>query len=161
MLSSGSSPNSHGMTDVAPGSEGGALDAALADLLDLSLLAKQAHWNVVGPRFGPMHLLFDELADLARTSADSVAERAVTLGYSPDGRATAILRLSSLPSLERGSLRDTDTIVTFLAILEVVVNRIHSGLDSFSEDRVTVDLFTRIVGQLERQAWILRAYRDL
>ena len=74
-----------------------ALDGALADLLDLGLLAKQAHWNVVGPRFPAMHHLLDQLADLARTSSDRVAERAVVLGHAPDGRAASITRLSSLP----------------------------------------------------------------
>ena len=161
MPSSSSSPNSHGMTNTARFSEASALDGALADLLDLALLAKQAHWNIVGPRFGSMHVLLDELADLAGTSADHVAERAVTLGYAPDGRASAIVRLSSLPTLERGSLRDQDAITAFIAILEVVVNRIYSALDSFVEDLVTADLFTRMVGQLERQAWMLRAFRDV
>lgn len=149
------------MTNTAAGSEASALDGALADLLDLALLAKQAHWNIVGPRFGPMQLLFDELADLAATSADRVAERAVTLGYAPDGRASAIVKLSSLPSVERGALRDRDAIAAFISILEVVVNRIHSALDSFVQDLVTVDLFTTIVGQLERLAWMLRAFRDV
>ena len=47
---------------ATPGNEqAGALDGALADLLDLSLLAKQAHWNVVGPRFSALHALFDDL----------------------------------------------------------------------------------------------------
>ena len=149
------------MTGTAGSSEASALDGALADLLDLGLLAKQAHWNVVGSRFGSMHLLLDELADLAGRSADRVAERAVTLGYSPDGRATAIVRLSSLPSLERGSIPDEDAITAFVTILDVVVSRIHSAMDSFAQDLVTADVFTRIVGQLERQAWMFRAHRNI
>ena len=83
-----------------------ALDGALADLLDLGLLANQARWNIIGPRFLTMRLVLDEIADFARCSADRVAERAITLGHAPDGRAASIAKLSSLPTIEPGGLRD-------------------------------------------------------
>jgi len=140
--------------------QGDALDGALADLLDLSLLAKQAHWNVVGPRFRALYVLFDELADLARDSADRVAERAVTLGHSPDTRATTIATLSSLPNVEPGPLPDAETITGFELILEAMANRIHSVLDAFETDLVTVDLFTGILAAIEKSAWMLRAQRN-
>ena len=52
-----------------------------------SLVAKQVHWNVVGPRFRSVHLQLDEVVDTARQHADTVAERASAIGVSPDGRA--------------------------------------------------------------------------
>ncbi|MEV6552039.1 ferritin-like domain-containing protein [Streptomyces sp. NPDC051597] len=58
---------------------GAALQATLADLLDLSLVAKQAHWNVYGPRFRSVHAQLDEAATVARNHADTVAERAAAL----------------------------------------------------------------------------------
>ena len=54
---------------------GNVLQATLVDLLDLSLIAKQAHWNVVGPHFRSAHLQLDELVDIARGYVDRVAER--------------------------------------------------------------------------------------
>lgn len=65
---------------------GEALQGTLVDLLGLSLIGKQAHWNIVGPRFRSIHLQLDEVVDTARTYADTVAERAATLGVPPDGR---------------------------------------------------------------------------
>ena len=59
---------------------GAALQAVLVDLVDLSLVAKQAHWNLVGPRFRSIHLQLDEVVDSSRLFSDTVAERAVTLG---------------------------------------------------------------------------------
>ena len=53
----------------------GELQALLVDLVDLTLQAKQAHWNVVGPLFKPLHNQFDALATDAREWTDSVAER--------------------------------------------------------------------------------------
>jgi starvation-inducible DNA-binding protein len=135
-----------------------ALDGTLVDMLDLSLLAKHAHWNVVGPRFRALHLLLDDLAHLARDGADSIAERAATLGHSPDGRVATILRLSSLPTISPGMLHDDEAIIAFLAILDAAANRIHSALEAFDTDVVTVDLFTGVLAAVEKYAWMLRAH---
>lgn len=66
---------------------GEALQGALVDLVDLALVAKQVHWNVVGPRFRSVHLQLDEVVTAARTHSDVVAERAAALGVTPAGRA--------------------------------------------------------------------------
>src|SRR5690349_15609658 len=71
---------------------GDALQGALVDLLDLSLVAKQVHWNVVGPRFRSVHLQLDDVVDTARQHSDTVAERASAIGVNPDGRAATIAR---------------------------------------------------------------------
>ena len=95
-----------------------ALDSTLADLLDLTLLAKHSHWNVSGPRFQSVHAFLHELAELAIVSADDVAERAVTLGHSPDGRAAKVASSSSLPTGAGGPVTDAETIAPFTAILD-------------------------------------------
>ncbi len=77
------------------------LQEALTDLIDLSLIAKQAHWNVVGPHFRSLHLQLDDLVADSRQFSDAVAERAAALGISPDG-----VRAPS-PNPPRNSLRDT------------------------------------------------------
>jgi starvation-inducible DNA-binding protein len=134
-----------------------ALDKELVDLLDLGLLAKHAHWNMVGPRFQAIHLLLDDLAQFARHSADRVAQRAVTLGHSPDGRAATIADLSSLSGLRRGELRDVQVIAAFVAILAIVADDLHSAVDAFEKDYVTVELLTSVLAEVERFAWMLRA----
>jgi starvation-inducible DNA-binding protein len=138
-------------------SQAGALDAALADLLDLSLLAKQAHWNVTGPRFRSLHELFDELASVARASADRVAERSVTLGHAPDARVETVTRLSSLPTLDSGPQTDRATLVAFAAILDAMISRLYALLEAFASDLVTVDLSTSVLAEIERFAWMFRA----
>jgi starvation-inducible DNA-binding protein len=145
------------MTAPGENQQADALDGALADLLDLGLLAKHAHWNLVGPRFRSMHLLLDELADTARDIADRIAERTVMLGHPADGQAATITAVSSLPRLEPGALRDVDTIKVFGRILEAVESRIHSALEAFEKDFVTVDLLTDVLAAIERYAWVLRA----
>jgi starvation-inducible DNA-binding protein len=146
---------------IEPGhQEAAALDCALATLLDLVLLAKQAHWNVAGPSFRSLHVALDELADLARHQADAVAERAATLGHAPDGRAAAIIRESTLPTLDVGPLRDNDVIRAFGTILETVGTCVQQALDAFDDDPVTFDLFTEVLAELEKQSWLFRAQSD-
>src|SRR5712671_7887518 len=56
------------------------LNQELADVLDLGLQAKQAHWNVKGPNFIGPHELFDKVAEELEELTDNMAERAVELG---------------------------------------------------------------------------------
>src|SRR3954469_14718771 len=72
---------------VAVGEE---LQLVLQDLIDLSLVGKQLHWSVVGAAARSVHLFLDELVEEWRELADVVAERAVTLGFVPDGQSSAV-----------------------------------------------------------------------
>src|SRR5437588_8481760 len=89
------------------------LQATLVELIDLSLLGKQLHWNIFGRPFKPLHEQLDELVDSWRELSDTVAERAVALGYSPDGQAAAVSHDSEIPPVDRGAL-DTDTATRLL-----------------------------------------------
>src|SRR5213595_2842092 len=64
------------------------LQATLHELIDLSLIGKQLHWAIVGPLFRPLHLQLDELVETWHELSDTVAERAVTLGFIPTGKRT-------------------------------------------------------------------------
>ena len=75
---------------------GAELQDVLVELIDLSLLGKQAHWNLYGPNFRSLHLQLDELVDEWRTASDEVAERAVALGHSPDGQSRTIAERTEL-----------------------------------------------------------------
>ena len=63
------------------------LQLTLVELIALSLIGKQLHWNIAGPGFRDLHLHLDELVDEWRELSDVVAERAVAVGFPPDGRA--------------------------------------------------------------------------
>jgi starvation-inducible DNA-binding protein len=67
------------------------LNQQLADTFDLYSQTKQAHWNVKGAQFTPLHELFDKLAEELANHADAIAERATALG----GLALGTVRLSA------------------------------------------------------------------
>ena len=107
-----------------------------------------------------MRLALNEIADFARSSADRVAERAITLGHAPDGRAASVAKLSSLPNIEPGELRDVVAGAAFDAILDAVVDRVHTATEAFETDLVTLQLFTGILATIERYAWMLERRAD-
>jgi starvation-inducible DNA-binding protein len=135
-----------------------ALQGALVDLVDLSLAAKQIHWNVVGPRFRSVHLQLDEVVDTARLHSDTVAERAATLGVSPDGRAATVAGSSGVGKVPEGWVKDTDAVGTLVDALGAVITRMRARVESTAEaDPVSQDIFIAITADLEKHHWMFQA----
>ena len=134
------------------------LQATLVELIDLSLLGKQLHWNIFGRPFKPLHEHLDELVDSWRELSDTVAERAVALGYSPDGQAAAVSHGSQITPVDAGAL-DTDTATRELVErLADVTERIRGRMDRLGEiDLASQDVLVEVVRELEKQLWMLRS----
>jgi starvation-inducible DNA-binding protein len=137
---------------------GPALQATLVDLVDLSLVGKQAHWNLVGRMFHDVHLHLDELVATARRYADDVAERAAAIGFSPDARARTVAEGSAVPSFPDGWVADRDVVGRTFEAIDAVVSRLRPRIDEAEKnDLVTQDLFIEIVRELEKARWMWRA----
>jgi starvation-inducible DNA-binding protein len=137
---------------------GAILQSTLADLIDLSLLGKQAHWNVVGREFRSVHLHLDELVAAARQFVDDVAERAAAIGVSPNGKAKTVDESSGLPDFPSGWTSDTDTVAAIVAILAELVKRLRARIDETDKaDLVTQDLLIEISRKIEEQYWMWQA----
>jgi starvation-inducible DNA-binding protein len=134
------------------------LQETLVDLVDLSLLGKQAHWTVVGPRFRTIHLQLDELVDAARRHADVVAERAAALGVAPDARALTVAAQTGVPQLPKGWLSDDAVVAHFVDAYAKLIGRMRERLErAGTVDVVTQDLLVQITADLEKQWWMLQA----
>ncbi|MER6461363.1 Dps family protein [Streptomyces sp. NPDC001288] len=137
---------------------GTALQETLVDLLGLSLVGKQAHWNIVGPRFRSVHLQLDEVVATARAHSDTVAERAAALGVSPDGRPETVAAAFSLPAAKDGWLRDDEVVDLMVRTLEAAAGRLRERIAATAEpDPVTQDLLISITADLEKQRWMFAA----
>ena len=135
-----------------------ALQGALVDLLDLSLVAKQVHWSVVGPRFRSVHLQLDEVVDIARVHSDTVAERASALGVPPDGRAATVAAGSGIGPVAAGWIKDSDAVGALVAALGAAITRMRERVAATAEaDPVSQDLFIGITADLEKQHWMFQA----
>jgi starvation-inducible DNA-binding protein len=134
------------------------LQATLVELIDLSLIGKQLHWNIAGRPFKPLHEHLDELVDSWRDLSDTVAERAVALGFSPDGQAAAVDDGSEIAPVEPGFL-DTDTATRELVQrLADVTEGIRERMDRLEQlDLASQDVLIEVLRELEKQQWMLRA----
>lgn len=136
------------------------LEATLVELIALGLMAKQAHWNVTGPRFLGLHEHLDGLVDLARGFADTIAERSTAIGVPPSGQAEAVAANNQLPPLDEGWLRDDAVLTALIERVSVIAGRVRERVAQLGEfDPVSEDLLIGVVGALEKQAWMLEASR--
>ncbi|MFS8100938.1 DNA starvation/stationary phase protection protein [Lentzea alba] len=137
---------------------GSVLQATLVDLVDLSLIGKQAHWNVIGKNFRSVHLQLDELVVLARNAADQVAERAAALGITPNGTAKTIAASSGVPEIASGWLKEEQVVSSITETLASLISRMRSRIDETDKpDLVTQDLLIGITQELEQAHWMWQA----
>ncbi|WP_072690201.1 Dps family protein [Rhodococcus marinonascens] len=137
---------------------GDALQATVVDLIDLSLIAKQAHWNVIGQNFRSVHLALDELVAAARDFTDEAAERATAIGVSPDGRAATVARDSGTKGIGDGWTKDSEIIASIVGNLAALIDRLRNRITSTEKaDPVTQDLLISITARLEQLHWMWQA----
>jgi starvation-inducible DNA-binding protein len=137
---------------------GGELEATLIDLIDLTLWGKQLHWSVAGPLFQVLHERLDELVDSWRELADTVAERAVAVGYWPDGQAQAVAASKDYTAIERGPVEDHAVLRLLAVRLAEVGERSRQRLERLGElDLVSQDVLIEVARKLEEQLWMSRA----
>jgi starvation-inducible DNA-binding protein len=133
------------------------LQAVLVELVDLSLIGKQLHWAVSGPLFRPLHFQLDELVDSWRELADTVAERAVALGFVPDGQAQTVAAASRLKLVVQGPIEDRAVVRKLTRQIADVSERVREQMNRLGEvDLVSQDVLIEVVRELEKQQWMLR-----
>lgn len=137
----------------------GALNAVLADGLDLHASVKVAHWNLKGPHFAALHELFERIAIGLAERSDEIAERAVTLGGRALGTVRHVARTSRIADYPPDATRDLEHV-------KLLAERVETHLDGVRAARAvgerhgdvdTVDLLTEVATDLEKHGWFLRA----
>jgi starvation-inducible DNA-binding protein len=136
-----------------------ALNARLADGLDLHSQIKVAHWNVKGPQFAALHPLFESFAVSLANHNDALAERAVTLGARAFGTARHVAQRSSLPDYPQDTTRDLEHVRLLEERIETYLRGMRE-LRSTAEkggDTDSADLATAVVVEFEKYGWFLKA----
>lgn len=146
------------LTDEGKKETGIHLQACVVDLIDLSLVGKQLHWNVVGRRFRDVHLQLDTVVEMARTHADTLAERSTAIGVNPDGRAQTLARDSAIEAPAAGFDKDDDVVRLMAQILQGVSARFQEHVDGTADsDPVSQDLIIAAAEDIQEQSWMWQA----
>ncbi|MBS1718623.1 MAG: DNA starvation/stationary phase protection protein [Armatimonadetes bacterium] len=134
------------------------LQDTLTELISLSLIGKQAHWNLRGPQFLEIHELLDVIVESTRNFYDDVAERAVALGTSVSGQASAVNQ-SGIKEIPIGFMKDLEAAKEVVNRMGQVITNIRQRMEeSGKTDPVTQDLYIEILRTMEKQFWLLRSH---
>src|SRR5437868_1207827 len=130
----------------------------LADTYTLYLKTQNFHWNVTGPLFPQLHLLFESQYQELSESVDIIAERIRALGVHTPASFTEFQKLSSLKE-ETGILSAETMIKKLLTDHEIMSEHLLSIFDKAekADDQGTVDLITELMRKHEKTAWMLRS----
>lgn len=136
------------------------LNAQLADIIDLGLQAKQAHWNVKGPQFAALHALFDDVADELDGFADELAERAVQLGGMARGTLQAVAAESRLAAYPPEAFDGAEHLWALSAALARFAQTSREAIRAAEKagDVVTVDVFTEVSRGVDTLLWKVEAH---
>jgi starvation-inducible DNA-binding protein len=130
----------------------------LADTYTLYLKTHNFHWNVTGPMFNTLHLMFEAQYNELALAVDLIAERIRALGYHAPGSYKAYAGLSSIKEAE-GVPAAKAMIAQLVKGQEAVVKTARSIFPAVerANDEPTADLLTQRMQVHEKTAWMLRS----
>jgi len=137
------------------------LSRLLADTYTLYLKTHNFHWNVTGPMFNTLHLMFEAQYTELSLAVDAIAERIRALGFPAPGTYAAYARLSSIKE-EEGEPKAMEMVALLVAAQETTAKTARSLFDLVNEanDQPTADLLTQRLDIHEKTAWMLRVLLD-
>jgi starvation-inducible DNA-binding protein len=137
------------------------LSRLLADTYTLYLKTHYFHWNVTGPMFQTLHLMFETQYTELALAVDLIAERIRALGFPAPGSYTEYAKLSSIP--ETTSVPKAQEMIKLLVEGQEAVCRTARSIYPLAEkasDEPTADLLTQRLQLHEKTAWMLRSLLD-
>jgi starvation-inducible DNA-binding protein len=147
-----------GIPDKSRAEIAAGLARLLADSYTLYLKTHNYHWNVTGPLFNTLHLMFEQQYTELATAVDEIAERIRALGHPAPGSYRAFANLTSIEE-EEGVPSAEDMIRELVTGQETVVRTAREVFPVASEahDEPTADLLTQRMQLHEKNAWMLRS----
>ena len=135
------------------------LNGLLADTFTLYLTTHNFHWNVTGPMFNTLHVMFMDQYTELWNAVDPIAERIRALGVCASGSFGDFRKLSTLPDAPSEPPKAKEMIRTLVAGHEAVARTARSlfPLVDKASDEPTADLLTQRLDVHEKAAWMLRS----
>jgi starvation-inducible DNA-binding protein len=147
-----------GITDQDRKAIADGLSRLLADSYTLYLKTHNYHWNVTGPMFNTLHLMFEQQYTELAMAVDLIAERIRALGFPAPGSYKAYAALTSIEE-ETGTPSAEEMIRQLVKGQEAVVRTARAVFPAaeVANDEPTADLLTQRMQIHEKNAWMLRS----
>lgn len=147
-----------GISDKDRAAIASGLSKLLADSYTLYLKTHNFHWNVTGPMFQTLHLMFEQHYNELALAVDLVAERIRALGHPAPGSYAQFSKLSSIAEAT-GVPKAEDMIFQLVEGQEALVRTARKVFVTAEKasDQVTIDLLTQRMQVHEKTAWMLRS----
>jgi starvation-inducible DNA-binding protein len=135
------------------------LSRLLADTYTLYLTTHNFHWNVTGPMFNTLHLMFMQQYTELWNAVDPIAERIRSLGHPAPGSYAQFARLSSIADVPETPPKALEMVAILVEGHEAVARTARSvfPLADKAGDEPTADLLTQRLTVHEQTAWMLRS----
>ncbi|PIS01122.1 MAG: DNA starvation/stationary phase protection protein [Chlamydiae bacterium CG10_big_fil_rev_8_21_14_0_10_35_9] len=133
----------------------------LADTYALYLKTQNFHWNVAGPEFFSLHLLFEKQYDDMAEAVDEIAERIRALGFYAPGSFTALKKLTKIT--EENKVVSSKEMLKRLIKSHEYIAKVGKPLIRFTQesyDDITSDMIIKRLHFHEKAAWMLRAHLE-
>ena len=134
------------------------LGRLLADTYTLYLKTHNFHWNVTGPMFQTLHLMFEDQYNELAPAVDLIAERIRALGFPAPGSYREFMAATSITDAD-GTVHASDMVRELVEGQEAVVRTARSILPvvNKADDQPTIDLLTQRLQVHEKAAWMRAA----
>ncbi|MFN0024290.1 MAG: Dps family protein [Parvularculaceae bacterium] len=151
-----------GLDDNARKAVAEALNGVLADSYVLYQKTHAYHWNVTGPQFHSLHVMFEQQYREIWAALDIIAERVRALGAFAPSSGKAFLENSSIESSDAAPPPAEQMVKNLLAGHEALIRRARKALDVADDvdDAASEDLLTQRIQTHEKTAWMLRAMTE-
>ena len=147
-----------GISEQARSEIADGLSRLLADTYSLYLKTHNYHWNVTGPMFDTLHLMFEQQYNELWIAVDLIAERIRSLGAFAPGSYSAFAELSSIPEAT-GVPSAEEMLADLVAGHEAVTRTARSvfPVADAANDESTADVITQRLQVHEKTSWMLRS----
>lgn len=136
------------------------LNKSLCSAIHMGLQAKQVHWNVKGPTFFSLHMLFDQVYEASSSWADLLGERAVQLGGVAEGTLERVHQVSQLPRMGLDLAEGPACVSALTNSLAVFCAQTRAAITTATQegDAGTADLLTEVSRGADKMLWFLEAH---
>jgi len=149
-----------GLNDETRLEVGQILNLILADEYVLYATTRDYHWNVTGPEFRSLHLMFEAQYDEVAEWIDNVAERARAIGVGAEGNWADLAKAARTSADPGVGLSAEHMLSELLSLHEEMIVQLRTDGDACLErygDAGTADFLTGLMERHEKTAWMLRA----